>query len=147
MAKKKQLPVVLYHGTLRENVPGILTEGLHTSEGMGWEGNVGVYLAGSIDSAMYWAKFAFQLMHDEDDLRISDAEDFDLVYGKRQEEFLAIVEVTIPYSYTKDLRADMEQAEDVDFEGDETDWKLSLKEIGDVMFVRDIPPEWIKLVY
>ena len=57
---------------------------------------------------------------------------------------IVILEVRIPDPYLQNLKADMEQAEDYQFDGEADDWKLSLEQIGDVMYEGSIPASWIR---
>lgn len=133
--------VVLFHGTPRSKLKEILKTGLEPSPG--WvTGAEGVYLSKTRDGALYWAKLAFMAAREET-LEIAR---FDRRYGKDVEKLLAIVSVTIPESGLVHLRADMEQAEDVGFEGEAGDWTASLDEIGDAMFVERVPAAWISEV-
>lgn len=134
--------VTLYHGTLRRKLPKILRRGLQPSEGWGGANTFGVFLSGTPEGALYWAKLAHQRDKDEK-LEVGR---FDRAYGDRAAELLAIVEVTIPPAEIGQLKADMEQAEDVGFEGDRDDWEASLEEIGDVMFDGQVPASWVREV-
>ena len=51
--------------------------------------------------------------------------------------------VTIPPEAIRNLRADMEQAEDVRFKGEPMDWEASLDQIGDVMYDGEVPAAWV----
>lgn len=133
---------VFYHGAPRKALASILKKGLEPSEGWGGAGTFGVYLAGTPEGALYWAKLAWQRAHDEK----MEASRFDRKYGDRVGELLAVVEVRIPPEAIKNLKADMEQAEDVGFEGDASDWEASLKEIGDVMYDGSVPAAWVREV-
>lgn len=132
--------VVLYHGTLRDRVPAILDRGIDVGEGWGGAGTSGVFLSGSRDGALYWAKMAFLREKGEK----LEAARFDRKWGARQDDLLAVLEVRIPACQLARLKADMEQAEDVGFEGDEDDWRASLREIGDVRFDGPVPAAWVK---
>ncbi len=134
--------ITFWHGTQRKKLAKVLESGLEPSEGWGGAGTFGVYLAGSPESALYWAKTAFMLAKGEK----LDVGRFDFKYGDRVDELLAIVSVTIPPEAITNLRADMEQAEDVGFEGDPDDWEASLDEIGDVMYDGKIPAKWVREV-
>lgn len=134
--------VVLYHGTTRKHLAKIMRQGLKASGGYGGAGTFGTYLSGSKDGALYWAKKAFMLDNGEK----GEIERFDRKYGKRQDELLAILQVNIPASAIDKLRADMEQAEDVGFEGGPENWQVSLEQIGDVMFDGNIPASWLTVL-
>ena len=134
--------VVLYHGTLRSNLEDILSNGLSVHEGWGGAGTSGVYLTKSIDGALYWAKLAYMREIEED----LEAHKFDRKYGKKINDLLVVLKVTIPADKVDNLRADMEQAEDYGFEGDPEDWRGSLDVIGDVMYSGVVPSEWIQVV-
>lgn len=62
---------------------------------------------------------------------------------KFNKNILAVVKVKIPGIYIKNLRADIEQAEDYGEEIDEHDWQGALRIIGDILYKGAIPPEWI----
>jgi len=127
--------LILYHGTLAENLPAIQRYGLRPSPG--WVvGNQGVFLSASRKGALYWAKMNFLAKMGEK-LEPSRFE------RKFSRDSLAIVKVTIPAQYLKNLRADMEQAEDYGEEIDENDWQGALKIMGDVLYKGAIPPEWV----
>jgi hypothetical protein len=133
-------PVKLYHGTLRSSLPGILKKGIEVGEGWGGAGTNGVYLSASPEGALYWAKLQHQKINDEK----LEIDRFDRSHTSRDtDRLLAIVEVTIPAEKLDDLKADMEQAEDVGFDGSEDDWQASLDEIGDTRFDGHVPPEWV----
>lgn len=134
--------LTLYHGTLKSAVPNILEQGLNPSSGWGGAGTEGVYLAGSIDSAKYWALFAYA-REQEIDFELTDRL---LKLEARTMRNIAILEVRIPQDQLANLQADMEQAEDVQYEGDPEDWRASLEQIGDVMYRGTIPPSWISEV-
>ena len=134
--------VVFYHGTPRKKLSSILKKGIEPSAGWGGAGTFGVYLAGTPQGALYWAKIAHQASNGEK----MEASRFDRKYGDRVAEILAIVSVTVPSEAVANLRADMEQAEDVGFDGEETDWEASLEEIGDVMYDGHVPAEWVREV-
>lgn len=139
---------VLYHGTPKANVPGILKRGIRLCEGWGGAGTSGVYLSGTIDGAIYWAKVAWLRDHHHD----VDTERFER-YCPQADKCIAVLKVTIPPSHVCCLRADMEQYEDVQLPPEyndpkqfEKDWQASLRYIRDVRFTGKIPPEWIEEV-
>jgi hypothetical protein len=134
--------ITLYHGTLKENLKNIMKKGLSPSSGWGGGDTYGIYLSKMPEGALYWAKIAFRVKKNEQ----MDLEKLERKYGKQMEENLAVLEVKIPFEALDNLRADMEQAEDYDFEGEETDWQESLEVIGDVMYDGLIPPKWLKIV-
>jgi len=131
--------ITFWHGTTRDRLPEILRSGLEPSEGWGGAGTFGVYLSGTPEGALYWAKIAYQLANDEK----MEARRFDRKHGDRIVELLAIVSVTVPPEAIKNLRADMEQAEDVRFKGEPKDWEASLDQIGDVMYDGEVPAAWV----
>lgn len=133
-------PVVLYHGTLRGRVPSIKRRGIDVGEGWGGAGTSGVFLSRTPEGALYWAKMAF-LRDRGEKLEVAR---FDRKHGQRMSKLLSVLEVTIPASELGRLKVDMEQAEDVGFEGSEDDWRASLEQIGDVRFDGVVPPEWIR---
>ena len=130
--------VTLYHGTLRKNVAKILKNGLNVSSGWGGAGTEGVFLSGSKEGALYWAKLAYQQEHE---LRMEVSK-----FDPANLPELAILKVVVPKNKTDLLKADMEQAEDVGFDGDESDWRASLEQIGDVRYDERIPPAWISKI-
>lgn len=134
--------VVLYHGTLVKNLPEIQRSGLQTSEGWGGYGMEGVFLSGTPEGAEYWAKLTYQRGAGEK----LEVDRFDRKFGAQQGDLLVVLKVTIPAENTQRLQADMEQAEDVGFEGDVEDWQDSLAEIGDVVYPDIVPPEWIEKI-
>jgi hypothetical protein len=138
----KRKSVTLYHGTLRKDVPSILKNGLRSHPGYGGAGTEGVYLTNRPATALYWAKSRYQLEHEEH----PDTERFDRHHGQEVGKLLAVLQVVIPASNFGNLFADMEQSEDVQFDGDESDWEAGLKAIGDVRYGGTIPPQWISLV-
>lgn len=129
----------LFHGTLIQNVPEILSNGIEVGEGWGGAGTSGAFLSGTPAGALYWAKMAYQREHGEK-LEIYK---FDRDHGHEVDELLAVVAVLVPESETGRLMADQEQFEDVHARFDPTDWRESLKAIGDVRFDGPIPPGWI----
>jgi hypothetical protein len=138
LSEEAQGAVTLYHGTLREYLDPILRGGIEVGEGWGGAGTSGVFLSKTVDGAVYWAKMGYQREHEER-MEISK---FDPANLKE----LAVVKVSVPADKTENLRADMEQADDVGFEGDETDWQASLKEIGDVRYDGEVPASWVSEV-
>lgn len=140
MRKKKIIPN-LYHDTLKRHLKKIERYGgIKTTTGWGGANTVGVFLSGTFDAALLWAKIAY-MVQTRDEFNPGK---FDRIFpGDKAWSKIAILEVRIPDQYESLLFADMEQAEDVGFEGDERDWRLSLKEIGDVRFDSPIPISWI----
>lgn len=135
-------PLVLYHGTLREDLPKIKAEGLKPSEGWGGANTEGVFLSESKEGALYWAKLRF--LRDRE-MKLEENY-FDQKFSEQEKNLLALLEVTITADQFGNLSADMEQAEDVGFEGGEDDWQASLDEIGDVVYKLKIPPSGFKEV-
>ena len=135
-------PVILYHGTLRSRLDSIMSGGLKAGSGWGGAGTHGVYLSGSPAGALYWAKIAYMSEQEEG----MEPEKFDRKYGKDQDKLLVVLKVRVPSEATENLRADMEQAEDYGFEGEPEDWQSGLAEIGDVMYLGDVPAEWISVL-
>lgn len=133
---------IFYHGTLRIYVPKIMKQGLLVTEGWGGANTRGVYLSKNQEGALYWAKIAYQKWAGEK----IEADRFDRNYGKLQDKLLVLLEVKIPDSHFNNLKADMEQADDIDFEIKDDDWEQSLQHIGDVRYQETIPPEWIKVL-
>ena len=134
--------VTLYHGTLKENVPSILSGGLKVSSGWGGAGTEGVYLSKTPSGAEYWAKIAYMSKNEES----LEPEKFDRKYGDKKQDLISILRIVIPTAEMDNLRADMEQAEDYGFEGESEDWQQSLDVIGDVMYAGDIPSNWITVL-
>ena len=142
--------ILLYHGTLRRYVRRILTQGLKPSVGWGGANTEGVFLSGSRKGAMRWAKMSWMREHGYE----MEASRFSR-HCKYPECCIAVLVVVIPASYTCHLRGDLEQLEDYleilpeqyleDQNLFEQDWQASLKYIGDVRYVKKIPPEWIHL--
>lgn len=64
----------------------------------------------------------------------------------KKEDLISILRIVIPASETKNLKADMEQAEEYGFKGKSEDWQQSLDVIGDVMYAGDIPSNWITVL-
>lgn len=132
----------LFHGTLAHHINDILENGITMGEGWGGAGTEGVFLSGTPEGALYWAKMAYQRANDGK----LEAYSFDRDHGREADRLIAVVAVQIPKAHSKHLMADEEQFEDVgaDFEPD--DWRQSLEKIGDVRFNGMIPPEWLREV-
>jgi GNAT superfamily N-acetyltransferase len=140
-------PVVLYHGTFKPFVPSILKDGLTPATGWGGANTTGVFLSGSPEGARYWGRYAAASNLDLDG--DGDA-DFDGNAERYERRFpslphVQVLRVTVPANKVKNLRADMEQAEDVGFEGGAEDWQESLAAIGDVMYAGPVPAAWIEV--
>lgn len=133
-----QVPV-LYHGTLVEYLPLISRNGLYETEGWGGAGTKGVFLSGSPQGALYWAKMAYQRARGEK----LEAHSFDRDHGADADSLLAVIEVRVPGEYAEVLKADEEQFEDVGADFPPDDWRQSLEKIGDVRFAGRIPPGWL----
>lgn len=133
---------VLFHGTLIQYLSKILENGIEVGEGWGGAGTSGVFLSGTPEGALYWAKMAYQRTNDEK----MEAHRFDRDHGHEIDELLGLVVVEIPENKTKKLMADEEQFEDVHANFSPKDWRKSLKVIGDVRFDGPIPPGWVKEV-
>lgn len=129
----------LYHGTLVSRLSEILATGILKGEGWGGAGTSGVFLSGTEEGALYWAKLAFQREVEE---RL-EVDRFDRDHGDEMDQLLAILVVDVPEGETDRLKADEEQFEDVGASFDPADWKQSLEVIGDVRFEGKIPPQWI----
>jgi len=136
--------LILYHGTTKDRLPEIKRQGLLPSYGWGMAGTKGVYLTKYKDVAKYWAKLRFlgSLQEQGENIQVEETF-FDRKFGDKSDDLLAVLQVTIPPNKLSNLFADMEQAEDVGFSGEDSDWELSLKEIGDVRYNGKIPPTWI----
>jgi hypothetical protein len=134
--------VTLFHGTLTRHLPEILSNGISEGEGWGGAGTSGTFLSGSIEGALYWAKMAYQRETGEK----MEAHRFDRDHGHHADELIAVLVVEIPKVEEGRLKADEEQFEDVGADFDPSDWRRSLKEIGDVRFEGPIPREWIQEV-
>jgi|APSaa5957512622_1039677.scaffolds.fasta_scaffold00148_53 hypothetical protein len=140
MTVLNEAPVVLYHGTTIDRLDDILEHGLRPHPGRGWEETEGVYLSGSIGSARYWSMSRLALDMDlKGEAHRYEREHPDMPH-------VVILKVTIPAEGRVNLRADMEQAEDVGFEGGPMGWQQSLTEIGDVMYDGPIPSSWIEVI-
>jgi len=137
MATRKS--ITLYHGTLLEKIPSILKTGLDAGAGWGSYGGSGVFLSSSYKGALYWAKVSFLASKGEK----MESSRFDRKYSPK---ILAVVKVTIPQTHFKYLKADMEQAEDFEEGYEKDEWEKSLRIAGDVMYIRKIPPAWIRIV-
>lgn len=129
----------LYHGTLVSRLSNILANGISKGEGWGGAWTSGVFLSGTEEGALYWAKLAFQ-REAEEKLEIDR---FDRAHGGDVDQLLAVLVIDIPKDETDKLKADEEQFEDVGADFDPDDWEQSLDVIGDVRFEREIPPQWI----
>lgn len=129
----------LYHGTTVKYVPDILEQGLEEAEGWGGAGTVGVFLSGTPEGALYWAKLAYMRFNDEK----MEAHRFDRDHGHHADDLVAVLVVDIPEHSEDELRADQEQFEDVMMDFSPYDWRQSLEKIGDVRFNGSIPPQWI----
>lgn len=129
---------VLYHGTSREAADSIARQGILPSEGWGGAGTEGVYLSSSKTGALMWAMSSLLSKKDEG----GDPSKF-FARGHSADE-LVLLEVRIPDNRLSDLKADMEQAEDYQYDGTEDDWEASLDQIGDVRFDGPIPAAWVK---
>lgn len=137
----KTIPI-LYHGTQRKYIDSIMKDGIRTTEGRGGAGTSGVYLSATPQGALYWAKDNFVMDHPE----IKEISRLDRHYTSEElEEMFVVLKVKIPANKTSFLKADMEQAEDVGFEGSDKDWESSLEQIGDVVFEEKIPSAWIEV--
>jgi hypothetical protein len=130
----------LFHGTLRENLPEILRDGISVGEGWGGAGTSGVFLSRTREGALYWAKLAWQRANEEK----LEVERFDRRFPNPY-EVLAVVEVEIPPDCLVSLKADLEQEEDMNLDQplDPDDWQASLDLIGDVRFDGPVRPEWL----
>lgn len=131
--------MILFHGTLLKNIPAIMGRGISRGEGWGGAGTSGVFLSGTPEGALYWAKMAYQREHGEK----FEIHSFDRDHGREIDDLLAVVAVMIPQDAYALLRADEEQFEDVRADFPATDWRRSLEVIGDVRFDEVIPREWI----
>jgi hypothetical protein len=130
----------LYHGTLSENIPAILRQGLMPGSGWGGAGSHGVFLSGTPEGALYWAKIAYQRLFTEK----FEIHSFDRLHGHEVGDLLAIVVVDVPDSAVHRLKADVEQFEDVGARFSTDDWEESLRVIGDVRFDGHVPAAWVR---
>ena len=137
--------IVLYHGTLDQFVPNILREGLKPAPGWGGANTFGVFLSGSYDGAQNWGRYAaasnLDLDGDGESDFGGDAERYTRAFPSLPH--VRVLKVTVPAAMAKNLRADMEQAEEHGFERGPKDWRASLSIIGDVMYAGGIPAEWL----
>ena len=136
----------LFHGTLAEFVPSILSEGIRTTRGA-VVGDEGVFLSATPEAAEYWAKYLFQMRAGTRGRQLFEHDMEDA--GLAKSDVIAIIAVDIPSSSLEFLAADMNQAEPGrpgdawETPLDPDDWRRSLSLIGDVVFRGSIPPEWI----
>lgn len=130
---------ILYHGTLVEHLPEISRKGLEETEGWGGAGTRGVFLSGTPQGALYWAKMAYQRANGGK----LEVHSFDRDHGAQADSLLAVIEVRIPAEYADVLKADEEQFEDVGADFPPDDWRQSLEKIGDVRFAGAIPARWL----
>jgi hypothetical protein len=135
-AASSPMAPVLYHGTTTEALPSILSGGLKVVPGWGGAGTEGVYLSNSKTGALMWAMSSLLS-------KTGEGGDPSRFFRKHSLDELALVEVRIPESELENLKADMEQAEDYQYDGEEDDWQASLDQIGDVRFDGPVPASWI----
>ena len=132
--------VVLYHGTYQDFVPSILKSGLTAAAGWGGANTHGVFLSGTVEGGRSWGRYAAAT-----EMGMSgDAERYTQQYPDLPH--VRVFRVVIPANKVKNLRADMEQAEEYDYGGKSTDWQASLLIIGDVMYKGEIPASWVSLL-
>lgn len=131
---------VLYHGTTKKAASKILKSGIKTTVGWGGANSEGVFLSGSKTGALMWAMSSLLSKNDEG----GDPSKF-FARGYSLDD-LALIEVHVSADKLSDLKADMEQAEDYQYDGDEDDWEASLDQIGDVRFDGSVPASWLKEV-
>lgn len=112
-------PVVLYHGTLRTNLPKILRDGLRSGFGWGAE-KAGVFLSANVENAAYWARRS----HATKVLGLGRDAELPLINDSE----IAVLRVTIPADFTENLR----------------ERRTSFSKPEDMQYVGDIPPEWIR---
>jgi len=142
--RKSQAIPKLYHGTLKEHIKEIEKfGGIKETQGWGGAGTFGVFLSGTYDAALLWAKIAYMVqIHNE-----FNPFKFDRLFPSDAAwDQIVVLEVKIPKKFESLLRVDLEQAEDVGFEGNEYDWRASLKQIGDVRFAAPVPISWLKQI-
>jgi hypothetical protein len=135
-AASSPMAPVLYHGTTTEALPSILSGGLKVVSGWGGAGTEGVYLSNSKTGALMWAMSSLLS-------KTGEGGDPSRFFRKHSLDELALVEVRIPESELENLKADMEQAEDYQYDGEEDDWQASLDQIGDVRFDGPVHASWI----
>lgn len=140
MKQSRKIPL-LYHGTLKRHLKKIEKYGgLKITRGWGGQGTMGVFLSGTFESALLWAKIAYMVQTHQE----FSPSKFDRLYPEDKAwDKIAILGVKIPQKFGSLLRADEEQREDSGFSGDEYDWRGSLKKIGDVRFDAPIPVAWL----
>lgn len=114
--------VVLYHGTLSERVPSILSSGLRATEGWGGAANPGVFLSPTREAAEYWGTAALLKK-----LGLPVPQGVDLHPPPGYEGDVSVLAVEIP----------PEESDNV------VPRRKSFSLPGDVQFVGSIPPEWI----
>jgi len=132
--------MLLYHGTLKDRVPAILSEGLKKGFGWGGYGSEGVFLAPTVDVAMTWAKIAAVHAYNEDSDESLDDDEYDRLPSKWKRA--TVLEVKIPDAYVSKLLPDVEQAEDYGFDPEEVTLEESLG-YGAAMYPGNVPKSWV----
>lgn len=119
---ESKVPVILYHGTLRDRVGSIMQTGLRATEGWGGAAKPGVFLSPTVEDATYWDKMTL--------LRkagiAGSAANFDELDDAMLSD-IAILEIRIPPEALSNL----------------VPRRKSFSLPGDVQYVGSIPPEWI----
>lgn len=123
-----------YHGTLKTNIPSILSSGISATTGWGWAGQDGVSLATNRDEALYWAKMQWLIANEMS----PEERNFRFV----PETDLGVVEVTLPAEEKQRLEPDHDQLEDFGLSGDAS-WQESAQAMSSVVYPAPIPAAWI----
>jgi hypothetical protein len=124
MYESSQAPTVLYHGTLRERVPSILSAGLRATEGWGGAAAPGVFLSPTREDAEYWATAALLKK-----LGLPVPQGVALAAPFEAAGEVAVLAVAVPPSGTANI----------------VPRRKSFSLPGDVQYVGSIPPEWISV--
>lgn len=122
---EEERPMVLYHGTLRDNVESILSGGLKAGGGWGGAAKPGVFLSPTPEDASYWAKMTLlrKLGMPKDNAYFDQLTDYDM-------EEIVILKIRIP----------SEEA------GNVIERRMSFSLPNDLQYVGSIPPEWISVL-
>lgn len=124
MYESSRAPTVLYHGTLRERVPSILSAGLRATEGWGGAASPGVFLSPTREDAEYWATAALLKK-----LGLPVPQGVALAAPFEAAGDVAVLAVAVPPSAAANI----------------VPRRKSFSLPGDVQYVGSIPPEWISV--
>lgn len=114
-------PIVLYHGTLHDRVPSILSSGLRAGSGWGGAASPGVFLSPSREDAEYWGTASLLKQLSLPVPRGGDRS------PTGTEGDVVVLTITVPHEES----------------GNIVPRRKSFSLPGDVQFVGNIPPEWI----